>query len=130
MQNHPAFPQHEGERDTGRLPEIVGVESRRVQYREPRIYFAGQEQREAHEAAEILVRTAGPLPVRDLSPVLFVGETAIPRYEPAGRDLYRFYEYEPGRLQEGAPIALGWPYAPEQKVPTRFRYQPQAPAMS
>jgi hypothetical protein len=119
-----------GEPGANRLPEVVGVEARRVRYRTPRIYFAGREQREASEAVEIQVRTAGPLPVRDLSPVLFVGEVPLGEYEPAGRHLYTFYAYEPGRLQEGAPIALGWPYAPDRKIPTRFRYQPQSPPVS
>ncbi len=120
----------DGEHGARRLPEVVGVESRRVRYATPRVYFAGREQREAREAVEIQVQTAGPLPVRDLSPVLFVGEVPLGEYEPAGRHLYTFFAYEPGRLQEGAPVALGWTYASHRKIPTRFRYQPQSPAVS
>jgi hypothetical protein len=129
MQDRPTS-RDDRERGPDDLPEVVGVEARRMRYREPRIYFAGRERREAREGVEILVRTSGPLPVLDLTPVLFVGEVQIPRYEPAGPSLYRFYDFEPERLQEGAPVALGWPYAPDRKTPTRFRYQPQSPPVS
>ncbi len=112
-----------------RLPEVLSVEARRVRYPEPRIFFVGQEQKSAREAVEILVRTAHRLPAAAVPPALFVGETPIRAYRPAGRLQYRFYVYEPERLAEGSPISIGWPDDPARKVPTRFHYQPR-PAVS
>lgn len=118
----------------GRLPEIVAVEAARVRYPEPRVYFVGPEQRQAREAVELVVRTSAPLPVLDLPPILFVGETAVPEYAPEGRATYRFVAFEEQRLEPGAPIALGWPQAPRARRPSRFRFQlggqPGGPAVA
>ena len=119
-----------GGADPFRLPEVLSVEARHVRYREPRIYFVGREQREAREAVEILVRTSGRLPVVDVPPALFVGETPITAQRPDGRHQYRFYAYEPQRLEEGAAIALGWSDDPASKVATPFRYQPDRPPVA
>jgi len=110
------------------LPEILEVEATRVRYPQPRIYFVGREQREAREAVEILVRTSRSLPVMAMPPVIFVGETPILEYGQAGPKRYRFYVFQPERLQAGSPISIGWPDDPASKVPTRFRYEPSDPA--
>jgi len=113
-----------------RLPEVVRVEAVRVRFPEPRTYFFGRESREVRQAVELLVETSDDLPVMDLPPILYVGETPVPEYEPVGPRRYRFTAYEPQRLQEGAVISLGWPFAPSTKVATRFRYQPGGPPLA
>ena len=113
-----------------RLPEILSVQAARVSYREPRIYFVGQEQRTASEAVEIVVQTSGRLPVVAIPAALFIGDIPITAHRPDGRHQYRFFAYEPQRLREGAAIALGWYDNPGSKVPSRFRYQPGGPALA
>lgn len=64
---------------------------------------------EHKEAVELMVKTAGPIPERALSPVLIVGDVAVDDYEVAGQNLYRFYAFEVKQLREGAPMRLEWP---------------------
>jgi hypothetical protein len=106
------------------LPRVLEVRAEQVRYPEPRVYYVGQERREAREAVELLVRTAMELPARALSPALYVGETPVVEYETAGDRLYRFFAYEPEQLQPGAPISLGWPRRPRRRMATGFSYQP------
>lgn len=74
-------------------------------------------------AIELLVRTAAALPVLDVPPVLFVGEVRVDDAAMVGQNAYRFRAYDIGRLRPGARISLGWPYAPETKVPSRFVFE-------
>lgn len=113
-----------------RLPEVVRVEATRVRFPEPRTYFFGREEREVRQAVELMVETSASLPVMDLPPILYVGETPVPEYEPVAPRRYRFTAYEPERLEEGAVISIGWPNAPQRKVETRFRYQPGGPPLA
>lgn len=110
--------------DLWRLPEVEAVEAKLVRYEPPVERYEGPGQvRKYHEAVEILVRTSGELPVRALSPALYVGDVAIREYEPAGRHLYRFFAFEPEALPPGAPISLGWPDHPVPRRETKFRLQ-------
>lgn len=106
------------------LPAIVGVEASRVQYNPPRRIYKGRDLVEVRDAVELLVRTSADLPVRNVSPVLFIGDTAIADYERAGANLYRFYIFfDLERVVLGAPIGIGWPYAPAAARMTNFRFQ-------
>jgi hypothetical protein len=105
------------------LPDVLGVEAARVRFPQPRLHYVGPQPVEIREAVELLVRTVDEFPIlRALSPALFVGETAIPEYERAGKNLYRFFAFDFQRLQEGAPISIGWPQFPQRKLRTTFRY--------
>jgi hypothetical protein len=105
------------------LPAVLSVEASRVRYDPPRRYYVGKELREIREGVEILVRTAEPLPVRAISPALFIGDTIVGDYEVAGPSLYRFFLFDLARVTLGAPIALGWPFAPRVARPTNFTLQ-------
>lgn len=111
-------------RNSGSLPTVIGVKAVRVRYKRPRVYYLRRQRREAREAVEIMVRTADRLPIASISPTLFVGEVPLVEYEGAGPNLYRFFAFEFTKLRQGDPISLGWPYFPERKVRTKFRYQP------
>jgi hypothetical protein len=118
------LPSPPGERanDPWALPDIVGVDAARVRYPQPRSYYDGVQLKQAGEAVELLVRTSSQFPARALSPVLYVGETAIARYEPVSLNQYRFVAYNMQDLKEGSPISLGWPLLPQRRVQTPFRY--------
>lgn len=105
------------------LPQILGVEAVRVGYDRPRVYYADRQRREAREAVEITVRTSHEFPIADVMPVLFVAETPIIEYVGISPNLYRFFAFEFQKLQEGAPISLGWLHSPERKVRSKFVYQ-------
>jgi hypothetical protein len=112
-------------RKAGLLPMIIGVEAVRVRYDRPRVYYAHRQRRKAREAVEIMVRTAGRLPIASISPALFVGGVPLVEYEGAGPNRYRFFAFEFSKLRRGDPISLGWPYSLERKVRSNFRYQPR-----
>lgn len=105
------------------LPQILGVEAVLVRYDRPRVYYAGRQRREAHEAIEIMVRTSHEFPIADVMPVLFVAETPIIEYVGISPNLYRFFAFEFQSLKEGAPISLGWLHSPQRKVRSNFVYQ-------
>ena len=62
------------------LPRVLEVEFRPVKYEAPRPYYVGRERRQTSDALEIMVRTSAPLPVRALSPVIYVGEVPVADY--------------------------------------------------
>lgn len=118
------------DRNLWRLPQVLSVEVRRAVYREPRIYWVGTEDKRARQAVELQVRTSASLPIRALSPVLFVGDVPVTECQQAGKNLYRYFAYDVERLRPGAPISLGWPGRARPRATTRFRYQLDRPPAS
>ena len=106
------------------LPELTGVEIKRVRFDPPRRFYDQGRLVSKSVAIELLVRTSAALPVRDVPPVLFVGDVGVDDAAMVGQNAYRFRAYEMERLKRGARIALGWPYAPDTKVPSRFVFEP------
>jgi hypothetical protein len=105
------------------LPAIVSVEASRVRYDPPRRFYAGAQPVQVTDAVELMVRTSAALPVRAISPVLLIGDTVIADYEVAGSNLYRFFVFNLERVLPGAPISIGWPFAPQTSRTTNFRFQ-------
>lgn len=105
-----------------RLPHLVSVATRQVTFPEPRTYYVGSERRETRQVVELRVKTSAPIPVRAVTPILVVGETAIADYTTEGANTYTFTAYQPERLESGAPIRWGWPGAPDRLTTTRFRF--------
>lgn len=105
------------------LPDVLSIEAARVRYPTPLRRYVGKELVETAEAVELLVRTTAALPIRGITPVLFIGKAVVPDYHIAGANLYRFFLFDFERVASGAPIALGWPYAPKSARLTNFRYK-------
>ena len=125
---NPRGPREPGRSGPWTLPQVLGVEFRPVTYPEPRAYYVGRERRQTSEAVEIMVRTAAPLPIRAISPVIFVGDRPIADYETAGPNLYRYLAFDPRALVSGAPVFLGWPgRPPASRIALAARYQPPTP---
>ena len=107
------------------LPRVLDVEFRPVKYAEPRPYYVGRERRQTSEALEIMVRTAAPLPIRALSPVIYLGDVPVEDYEVAGPNLYRYLMFDAPALLAGAPVSLGWPGQPAaSRIALAARYPP------
>jgi hypothetical protein len=111
------------------LPGVVGVQATQVHYDPPRRHFAGRDMVLVREAIELLVQTTFSLPNVGVTPVIYIGDVPVSKYEPAGSNLYRFFLFDTKRVSVGAPIFIGWPYAPTAKVPTDFRFQPNNGAL-
>jgi hypothetical protein len=105
------------------LPEIVEVKTMNVPF-EPRQLRNFRSSLEAKtEAIEFQIRTASPVPIRALSPVLHIGSVVLTESEQIGENLYRFWAFEPHRLETEAPISLSWTNTPnEQLQESQFRY--------
>lgn len=106
------------------LPDVVGVETRRVAHEPPRRRNFASSLPRVEEAVEFLVETAAPIPVRALSPVLYVGDTPVVEVTAVDDTHYRFLGLEPDRLEPGAPLSLGWSGRAETEPRrTRFRFE-------
>lgn len=108
-------------RDIWSLPRILDVQAVRRRYRKPRVSYRRLERVEHPEAVEILVKTDGPFPTRALAPVLYIGDEPVEHWEMEGKNAYRFFAFEPSRVRDGAPIALGWPNDLRPRQPANAR---------
>jgi hypothetical protein len=108
-----------------KMPRVLEIRISRVPYQAPKLRHFKSAYARYHEAIEFLVKTDGPLPpVTALTPVLYVGETAVIGCCAVGENVYRFLAFELDALEEGAPISLGWPDQPaEARQQTKFRYE-------
>lgn len=107
-----------------KLPDIIDIQIRRVQFRPHEHKFFRSALAEHKEATEFLVRLSGPVPIRALGPAVFVGEIQVAESEAVEDNLYRFYAFDPQRLEPGAAIAWGWLDAPRsERKQTRFRFE-------
>jgi hypothetical protein len=112
------------------LPRVTGVEVSRVKFDPPKRFYSRGLLVEHRQAVQLLVRTTGPLPVRDLTPVIFIGDEEVNEYDEVGVNLYRFLVYDLEKLRAGATVALGWPFAPEAKIPTDFHFNLSPPPIA
>ena len=111
-----------------RLPALLDLAIRRVRYKPPKLAFVESAQRGVTEAIAIDLQLDGPLPVTmNATPVLFVGRTEIShaeRGEKSGYVRFLVFPDQGERLEDGAPIALGWPgRGPDRKEASGFRYK-------
>jgi hypothetical protein len=108
--------------DLWTLPDITSVTISRVHYRTPRRHVVTGQVITLDEQVEILVRTDGMIPIRALSPALYIGATEVVENEQVEPDLYRFYLM--GTPPEpGEPIALGWVGHPPTQRESYFQYE-------
>lgn len=127
MTSDPGQREPRGRRPDFALPRVVRVSSRRAQFDPPPPRNFDSELPRGEATVEIVVETDGPMPIRALSPVLYVG--AVPVTEMSAEDdtHYLFVALRPNELADGSPISLGWcGQSADETQDTTFRYQ--APA--
>ena len=106
-----------------RLPRIVKLSIERVRYPRPRRHVQAGRVVEVPEGVEVFVETAEELPIRALSPALYIGTTEVAENERVGERQYRFFVLDESTLRDGSPIALGWAGVPGRRVRSSFRYR-------
>lgn len=113
------------QRPKWKMPQVLDILITRVPYQPPKFRHFKSAYAKYKEAIEFLVRTDASLPpIRALTPVLYVGETAVVGCETVGKNEYRFLAFEFDALEQGASISLGWPGQPaEARQRTKFRYE-------
>jgi len=115
----PAPPPH----DLWQLPKIAKLKIERVRYAKPRRHAIGGRVVEFREGVEILVDTAGEIPIRALSPALYIGTAEVAENERIAESRYRFFVLDEERLRDGSPISLGWAGIAGRRTRTKFRYR-------
>jgi hypothetical protein len=106
-----------------RLPELVDVRTRRIDFEPPRHRHFESDLAQYQEAVEFVVVTDGPIPIRSLGAALFVGDTALTEVSPVDENSYRFVAFRPNELHDGAGITLGWTGQVLERGEPRFFYQ-------
>jgi len=105
------------------LPEIVEVRTLNNSFEPPQLRNFRSSLEANTEATEFQIRTASPIPIRALSPVLNVGNVVLTESEQIGENLYKFWAFEPNRLEDEAPISLSWTNTPDEQLQeSQFRY--------
>jgi hypothetical protein len=117
-------PQRHGAIDLWRLPEVQDVRIRHRHFDPPRRVTHMGVDREIRDAIEIEIRVSEPFVIRALSPVLWVGDEPLTIAEVGGKDVYRFFAFDPSALKPGATISLGWNSPKTQRKRTQFEYFP------
>ena len=107
------------------LPEIVEVTTRRVDVRRRRRHVRSDVP-DLDGTVEFLVETDGPIPIRALSPVLYVGDVPVTEVMAEDDTHYRFVTLFPEQLQESATIEIGWSGrgAAQDRRRSRFTFVP------
>jgi hypothetical protein len=104
-----------GPRPDWRLPAIIGIEIRRIDYEPRRLRHFESALSRYKEVIEFIVQTDGPVPARALGPALFVAGEQVNECEQVADNTYRFLAFELERLEAGAPISWGWMSDPEEE---------------
>src|ERR671921_428997 len=91
-----------------KLPTIVDISIRSISYQAPKLRFFQSQFAKYNKAVEFLVKTNDPIPIRALSPALYVDDTEIIEGETVEKNLTRFLAFDIDKLQQGAPILFGW----------------------
>jgi hypothetical protein len=118
---------HDSQADPWPLPRIVNVEIAHQAYDTPRFSYRGSERVEQRQAVEIVLTTSSPIPARALSPVLYVGDEPVEDWKTIGPNRYCFYAFDPGRLQDDAPLSIAWPDDESSRREAEQRYRLQRP---
>jgi hypothetical protein len=110
-------------RDLWKLPKVVKLAIERVRYSKPRRHVVAGRVVEFPEGVEILIRTSAEIPVRALSPALFIGSIEVAENEQVAQTEYRFFVLNPERLVDGAAIGFGWAGSAGRRSRTGYRYR-------
>lgn len=110
-------------RDLWALPNIKALKIERMRYRTARKHVVAGKVVELDEGIEIVVQTDAEIPMRALSPALYVGSTEVAENERVTATSYRFFVLDEEALRAGAPITLGWVGHSAPKTRSKFRYQ-------
>jgi len=109
--------------DLWNLPKISKLQIERVRYSKPRKHIVGGRVVEFYEDVEILVQTNTEIPIRALSPALYIGEVEVAENEHVSKAHYKFFVLDEEKLKDGSMITLGWAGVPGKRAKTKFKYK-------
>jgi hypothetical protein len=106
------------------LPEIQSIKIRSAPFKPRALEHFDHPLAAVPEAVEIVVSLEAPVPIRALSPVLWVGDQLLTESEvlDKGGKKMRFWSLEPAKLQPGAPIRMLWMNEPPLAAPKTGKF--------
>jgi hypothetical protein len=116
--------EYKGQKQNFQLPQIKDLKIKEIPYKPPKLRYFQSSSSKYSKAIEFTVTTDGPIPVRALSPVLYVGKIPIIEGGPIKVNLYRFLAFETNKLKLNEPIYFGWFGDPQGlRIKTKFIYK-------
>ena len=106
------------------LPQVKDIKINLIPYTPPKLRYFKSTFSKYSKAIEFKVTTDGPIPVRALSPALYVGKIPVIEGEVITENVYRFLAFETNELIDNEPIYFGWYGDPEEpREKTNFTYK-------
>jgi len=116
--------ENNGQKQNFQLPQIKDIKINQIPYTPPKLRYFKSSFSKYSKAIEFTVITDGPIPVRALSPALYVGKIPVIESEAIKENVYRFLAFETNELIDNEPIYFGWYGDPEElRTKTKFRYK-------
>jgi hypothetical protein len=116
--------EHNTQNQNFKLPQIENIEIKLIPYEAPKLRYFKSSFSKYSQAIEFLITTDAPIPVRALSPVLYIGEIPLAEGETIKENSYRFLAFEINELKDNTPIYFGWQGdRKEQLRKTKFVYK-------
>lgn len=110
------------------LPEITDVRVKYARYQPRATRNFTNPIGAVEDAVEIVVSLQSPVPIRAMSPVLWVGGERLTESEAVGKEgkQIRFWSFSRAKLRSGAPIAISWldDAQPKTQRRAKFTYRP------
>jgi hypothetical protein len=106
------------------MPKILDVQIRETTFEPRPLRNFTSSLASARDSVEFIVRTDAPIPIRDLGPALYVGQTPLVEVTQIGPNTYRFVAPTRENLQRDSAIRLSWSgQKPTEEQTAEFRYR-------
>lgn len=116
--------EHNTQNQNFQLPSIKDIQITLIAYDAPKHRYFESSFSKYTQAIEFTVMTDAPIPVRALSPALYVGKIAVTEGESLNENEYRFLAFEIDELKDNEPIYFAWQGEPEElRIKTGFTYK-------
>ncbi|HSF49530.1 MAG TPA: hypothetical protein VLA74_02115 [Nitrososphaeraceae archaeon] len=116
--------EHNTQNQNFQLPSIKDIQIKLIPYKPPKHRYFESSFSKYTQAIEFTVLTDNPIPIRALSPALYVGKIPATEGESLSENKYRFLAFEINKLQDNEPIYFAWQGDPEAlRIKTRFTYK-------
>lgn len=98
------------------LPKIVSLKMKVVKFTAPKLKTFTSRLSKYKRAVEITITTDKPIPIRDVAPAIYVGDSPAGHFEKGkGTNEYKFYVFNFDKLKQGEIIRWGWVNDPPGK---------------
>jgi hypothetical protein len=98
------------------LPKIISLKMKLVDFKAPKLKTFTSRLSKYKRAVVITIVTEGPIPIRDISPTIYIGNIPSKHSEESkGTNEYKFYVFNFEKIKPGERILWGWANDPPAK---------------